>query len=93
VQQLLDDPVVDRLPTAGRRLRLREPYGDARLEAACQRALTFGDPAYLTVKRILTQQLDHQPPPAPTPSPSPARTFVRTARALVGHVLGGVSWS
>jgi transposase len=93
VQHLLDDPVIDRLPTAGRLLRLGEPYGEARLEAACQRALAFGDPAYLTVKRILTQQLDQQPRPSQTPPPSPARTFVRNARELVGHVLGGVSWS
>jgi transposase len=93
VQQLLDDPVIDRLPTAGRLLRLGEHYGEARLEAACQRALAFGDPAYLTVKRILTQSLDQQPLLPEGPALSPARTFVRTARELVGQVLGGVSWS
>jgi transposase len=93
VQHLLDDGVIDRLPTAGRLLRLREVYGDARLEAACQRALTFGDPAYLTVKRILTQSLDQQPLPPEGQGLSPARTFVRSARELVGHVLGGVAWS
>lgn len=93
VQHLLEDPVIDRLPTAGRLLRLGEYYGQTRLEAACQRALAFGDPAYLTVKRILTQHLEQQPLAAETLSPSPARTFVRSARELVGQVLGGVSWS
>lgn len=93
VQHLLGDPVIDRLPTAGRLLRLGEHFGEARLEAACQRALVFGDPAYLTVKRILTQQLDQQPLPPQASSPSVARTFVRSARELVGQVLGGVSWS
>lgn len=93
VQHLLADPVIDRLPTAGRLLRLGERYGDARLEAACQRALAFGDPAYLTVKRILSHQLEQHPLPPEAPPPSPARTFVRSARELVGHVLGGVSWS
>jgi len=93
VQHLLEDPVIDRLPTAGRLLRLGEHFGEARLEAACQRALVFGDPAYLTVKRILTQQLDQQPLPPQASSPSVARTFVRSARELVGQVLGGVSWS
>jgi transposase len=93
VQHLLDDGVIDRLPTAGRLLRLGEHFGEARLEAACQRALAFGDPAYLTVKRILTQQLDQQPLPPQVSSPSVARTFVRNARELVGQVLGGVTWS
>jgi len=92
VQQLLDDPVLDRLPTAGRLLRLCEAYGDTRVEAACQRALAFGDPAYLTVKRILTQHLDQQPLLPEGQALSPARTFVRSARELVGQVLGGVSW-
>ena len=93
VGQLLADAVVDRLPTAGRLVRLCEPYGQARLEAACQRALAFDDPAYLTVKRILSQQLDQEPLPSSAPPLSPARAFVRSARELVGHLLGGVSWS
>jgi len=92
VTTLLDDPVVERLYTVGRLLRLRETYGEQRLEAACRRALAFGDPAYMTVKRILTQGLDGQPlPPEPACAP-PAKTFVRHAFELVGH-LGGVSWN
>jgi hypothetical protein len=92
VQKLLDDPVVDRLQMAGRVLRLRQPFDDQRLEAACQRALHFGDPTYRTIKRILTLALDQQPLPQPQPT-APAQTFVRGAVELVGNLLGGLSWS
>lgn len=93
VGTLLDDPVLYRLPTVGRLLRLRQRFGDDRLEAACQRALYFDDPAYKTVKRILTEGLDAEPMPGePVPAP-PARTFVRSAIELVGGLLGGLSWN
>ncbi|MDP2871707.1 MAG: hypothetical protein Q8P31_04130 [Bacillota bacterium] len=39
-------------------IRLERTYGAARLDAACTRALAFGDPAYRTVKRILVAGLD-----------------------------------
>jgi len=92
VRALLADQIVDRLPTAGRLLRLRQRFGEERLEAACQRALAFGDPAYMTVKRILVQELDGEPlPPEPVGGP-PAKTFVRNVVELVGN-LGGVTWS
>jgi transposase len=93
VQALLDDAVLDRLPTVGRLLRLRQRYGDDRLEAACQRALYFDDPAYQTVKRILTEGFDAEPLPSEPVSAPPAQTFVRSAIELVGSVLGGLSWS
>jgi hypothetical protein len=93
VRMLLDDPAVDRLPTVGRLLRLRQRYGNDRLEAACQRALYFDDPAYQTIKSILVEGLDAKPlPDAPPPAP-PAQTFVRSAIELVGGLLGGLSWS
>ena len=93
VQTLLDDSVLDRLPMVGRLLRLRQRYDDDRLEAACRRALHFDDLAYKTIKRILAEGLDAQPPPGePVPAP-PARTFVRSAVELVGGLLGGLSWN
>ena len=92
VCDLLDDAVIDRLSTVRRLLRLQESYGDARLEAACQRALHFGDPAYQTVKRILSLELDQHRLPDPAPAP-PARTFVRSAVELVGHWLGDLAWT
>jgi len=51
-------------------IRLREKYGDTRLDAACARALTVGDPNYRTVKGILaagTEHGDDPPQHAPTP--------------------------
>ena len=92
VQTLLDDPVIDRLPTVGRLLRLRRKFGDQRLEAACQRALYFDDPVYKTIKRILTQGLENEPLSCPALSP-PATVFVRHAEELVGDLLGGETWS
>lgn len=93
VTLLLDDPVVDRLRTAGRLLRLRERYGDERLEAACVRALRFGEPTYVTVKRILINGLDGEPAVPPSTVPPPAHTFARTAVELLGHLFGGGAWN
>jgi transposase len=88
---LLDHRPEDRLRTAGRLLRLGERFDPGRLETACARALRFGDPAYMTVKRILEQGLDREALPAIDPPP-PAVAFVRSASELVGHLTGGVSW-
>ncbi len=70
VASLLDDPIVDRLGTVRRLLKLRQQFGDQRLEAACHRALRFGDPTYMTVKRILENGQEQQPlqPPVTTPA-------------------------
>jgi len=73
-------------------LRLRESVGDARLDAACARVLRFDDPTYATIKRILAQGLEAEAAPA-APAVAPARTFVRTAAELLGHVFGGVAWT
>jgi len=93
VKRLLDDPVVDRLASAGRLLRLQERFGAERLEAACERALHFADPSYKTVKHILVQGLERQKlTTEPAPSPA-AKTFVRSAGELLGHLFGGVTWN
>jgi len=83
VQTLLDDPILYRIPTAGRLVRLKNRYGVERLEAAAQRALWFEDPSYKTVKRILIQGLDQEETPLPVRLP-PATTFARSADELVG---------
>ena len=93
VDTLLADPVLDRLPTVRRLLKLEAAYGPARLEAACERALSYGDPAYATVKRILAQHLDAKPLPVTPPAPSTAATFIRSAADLVGSFLGGFTWT
>ncbi|MGH3160238.1 MAG: IS21 family transposase, partial [Streptosporangiaceae bacterium] len=53
VDELLALNVLYRLRQAQGVLRLAGRYGDARLEAACRRALEAGDPSYKTVKGIL----------------------------------------
>jgi transposase len=88
----LADPVIDRLPTVGRLLRLGQRYGSDRLEAACARALAFGDPNYKTVKRILQKGLEQETPPVAPLSP-PATTFVRSPLELFGPDLGGARWN
>jgi hypothetical protein len=40
-------------------IRLRDTYGDDRLDAACSRALAVGDPRYRTVKGILVAGTEH----------------------------------
>ena len=93
VQHLLDDPAIDRLRPVISLLGLRETYGDARLEAACARALHFNEYRYGLIKRILQQGQEHTPLPPPPDPPPPARTFVRTAQELLGHLFGGGAWN
>lgn len=53
-------------------LRLAETYGAARLDAACHRAVAYGDPRYQTVRTILLKAWDQQPlPPQPDPPACP----------------------
>lgn len=90
VERLLSDPAVDRLRTVGRLLSLRQPYGGARVEAACVRALRFDDASYKTVKAILKQGLETSALPTSV-AVSPPQTFVRSAWELVGHLFGGAA--
>lgn len=54
-------------------IRLRDTYGDARLDVACARALHVGDPRYRTVKGILAAGTEHgDTPPGDTAPPPPA---------------------
>jgi transposase len=92
VQTLYADPTVDRHPRVVRVLKLRTTVGDARLEAACLRALDYGELTYATLKRMLDQHLEAVSQPAPPP-PAPARTFVRSAGELLGHLFGGLTWN
>ena len=65
-----------------------KPYGRARLEAACARALTHGSPHYRTVKTILATGADQRTDvPAPTP-PGYGRTrFTRPATELFADLI------
>jgi len=61
VAALLSDRVQDRLPSVHSLLRLKEKVGEERLEAACQRAVHYGDPRYIRVKTILAVGMENQP--------------------------------
>jgi transposase len=92
VQRLLDDGVIDRHQRVIRILKLRARVGDARLEAACARALHFDDLTYATLKRILDRGLEQEAVAAPAPAPA-AHTFLRSAGELLGHLFGGAAWN
>jgi transposase len=74
VEQLLDDRPLDRLRTVQAILRLEESVGPKRLEAACARALYFGDVRYRQIKNILNAALDCEPLPE-TQLSLPLRSF------------------
>jgi transposase len=65
VGELLSVNALYRLRQAQGVVRLGERLGEERLEAACRRALSFGDPSYRTVKGILDAGVENdalQPP-------------------------------
>jgi transposase len=74
VDTLLADRPLDRLRSVQAILHLEETVGPQRLEAACARALYFGDVRYRRIKEILNAALDREPLPD-TPPPPPARAF------------------
>lgn len=61
VTELLGDRVVERLRAAQGVLGLADRYGDARLEAACARALSYQNVRYGVLKSILEKGLDQVP--------------------------------
>jgi len=67
VGELLSVNALFRLRQAQGVLRLGQRHGDARLEAACARALEAGDPSYRTVKGILAAGTEHDGVQLPLP--------------------------
>jgi len=61
VAQLLAERPLDRLRSVQGLLGLARRYSPARLEAACARALHYGDATYRRLKRILAAGLDQVP--------------------------------
>jgi len=74
VETLLDARPVDKLRAAQCLIGARERYADERLEAACARALAYGDPSWMRVKKILKSGILEQtmPPADDAVSPPPA---------------------
>jgi transposase len=63
VDTLLSERPLDRLRSVQAIVRLEESVGPQRLEAACARALYFGDIRYRRIKGILNAALDREPLP------------------------------
>jgi predicted component of type VI protein secretion system len=66
VTSLLEVGALYRLRSAQGVLGLADKHGPARLELACAKATTAGDPSYRTIKGILVAGLETDPPPAST---------------------------
>ena len=76
VDQLLAERPLERLRAVQAILRLEQSVGPVRLEAACARALFYGDVRYRRIKEILNAALDRDPlPEPPTPPTSPPQPF------------------
>jgi transposase len=66
-------------------MRLGKHSGEARLEAACQRALRIGACAYQSIEAILKHALDQQPLPGP-PAAAPGITHSNSRGAQYYHL-------
>ncbi len=81
VATLLGERPLDRLRAVQAILRLEESVGKARLEAACARALHFGDIRYRRIKEILNAAADREPLPGTLNAlPSRSFTFARSSQ-------------
>jgi hypothetical protein len=61
---------------------MSKKFGAIRLEAACRRAVFYGDPRYRAVKSILNQGLDQEPLPDTGNVIQLPETYTRTGRFL-----------
>jgi hypothetical protein len=66
IETLMEVNALHRLRSAQGILGLAGKHGPARLEAACARAITAGDPSYRTIKGILAAGLETEPVPPPS---------------------------
>jgi hypothetical protein len=75
IAEFMEVNAIHRLRSAQGVLALRKTVGDVRLEAACARAITVGDPSYRTVKGILAAgtELDGTTPPTTPHAPAHLR--------------------
>jgi hypothetical protein len=75
VNNLLSERPLDRLRSVQAILRLEEMVGPQRVEAACARALHYGDIRYRRIKDILNAALDREPLPETSPTRSSRSHF------------------
>jgi hypothetical protein len=72
VEGLLAERPLDQLRAVQKLVGLETTYGAERVEAACVRAIRFGDPRYRRVKTILKAGLEHHPLPEDAGAPGPS---------------------
>ncbi len=84
VSELLQENTLLRLRQVQGIIRLGEKYGADRLDAACARALGFGDPSLRTVRNILQAGLERQPSLFDWSPSTPAGAFLRGPEAFTG---------
>lgn len=86
IAELLKVNALFRLRAAQGVLRLADKYGTDRLEAACDKAISVGDPSYRTVKGILLAGVEADPLP-PSTGDGGAAAFLHGPDRLFGNVL------
>jgi transposase len=87
VETLLSERPLDRLRAVQGILRLEETVGRQRLEAACARALHYGDVRYRRVRDILNAALDREPLPETHTATEPLTfAFSRSATEFFAEV-------
>jgi len=92
VDYLLGARPLDRLRSVQAILALADSVGDTRLEAACARAMYYGDPHYRRIKDILNAALDREPIPDQVLAMPRQQsfTFSRTPQEFFGRSKEGV---
>ncbi len=86
IAELLSENALFRLRAAQGVLGLADKHGTARLELACAKAITVGDPSYRTIKGILVAGLETDPPP-PSTGDGGAAAFLHGPSRLFGNVM------
>jgi transposase len=87
VEALLGERPLDRLRAVQGILRLEDTVGRQRLEAACARALYYGDLRYRRIRDILNAALDREPlPEAPSATEQLTFAFARSATEFFASV-------
>ena len=85
VEKLLAERPLDRLRAVQSILSLEKQVGRERLEAACVRALYYGDYRYRRIKDVLNAALDREPLPSAEPvGPVRVHAFARPAAEFFG---------
>ncbi len=84
VDELLDQHHLHFLRQSQGIIRLAEKYGELRLDAACQRALAYGNARYRTIKTILEKGLEPHPVDPVPPAIASVGAYLRGPEALLG---------